>query len=995
MRTNRIINMVLFALFLVAAFTTIATYGISLPQAPFKPVALNGPTTVETDGEVTALADSESRRLLLLNKDDRLVSMIEYDSISAPIEAITNVCVSGDRVYVAGIKYQSDNDYITQERVLVYDAHGAYKGIAYEVGKPLGYTSTIVSLNAAPKGLTLGVLEPVGASNVLHFYRVDGTGTSELATMDDNGMVAYDGGYSIAADSYAISTEFGTLMGSSDVLNGTHLGDHVFSAVDIGDDGCAYAYDETSEALCRVTPKGKVTTLLEVSGITQVSLNGDYLAFCSRSDSRAGLSSDLGAHVRRLESVTPTGTLSGLFLLIVAARACVVILLLVAVVSRVLAIVRTGETRGLGGYLASTAVVLAVGIAVGYTSYNTYQELLNTRLNTIDAFAEYFGLISSSLAEDVERCADRNIFRVSDPEAQGTDVSDEVAESYSKILWSVGSLAMAANDNGIGTYVRIYAIDESGIFHLYDSMQEHIFGAALNSPYEDEIVRAFANEGPASDDLYEGSARKDTTQFRLVSLCDTTGSVRMVVEVGSRMKSFKASVLSTLTERLTSLLVIIAVVYLCYAELRGCGRSLLSYRAYIGKDNRDALALLTRPFTFSVTTLMSVDGVMTVLIARQLLRDMDTDFAGMLVAIPSVMLGVGLALGYVLYGFVGQKASPRRIGTRGAFAVILFSGLAVCAIVRESFLLYCLAKLLLAIPLATLYSFGYSLPRRADSEEVRGVSAEGVTRTDTSAAAIGTVAGGYAAQMLGSLWVYVLIALGGVLLLAFAQYVFPKHMSPIERKHVRSVKQTFDFLGSPSILQLIGFIMFPMVLAGGYDSFMFPLFSSDMGMSTAAIHNISAFGKLIVYVMIGQIGRTSDEFDKWAVAPASVAIVGLIFLVFSFNSTITWAVVVIALVAVFSKSSDGWKALWLRSAKSRSFPRGRTVGLMFATRSMLLVVQPLILSLLLSAGERVAIISLGIVCVLCAAAFLLASQDTELKPEGWEPPEPPVLFEEA
>ena len=97
---------------------------------------------------------------------------------------------------------------------------------------------------------------------------------------------------------------------------------------------------------------------------------------------------------------------------------------------------------------------------------------------------------------------------------------------------------------------------------------------------------------------------------------------------------------------------------------------------------------------------------------------------------------------------------------------------------------------------------------------------------------------------------------------------------------------------------------------------------------------------------------------------------------------------------MLSKSSDAWKALWLRAATNHTFPRGRATGMMFAVRSILLTMQPLVLSLLLAASERVAIIVVGIICVMGATVFYATTRDGDLVPDDWEPPAYPSLFEE-
>jgi hypothetical protein len=55
-------------------------------------------------------------------------------------------------------------------------------------------------------------------------------------------------------------------------------------------------------------------------------------------------------------------------------------------------------------------------------------------------------------------------------------------------------------------------------------------------------------------------------------------------------------------------------------------------------------------------------------------------------------------------------------------------------------------------------------------------------------------------------------------------------------------------------------------------------------------------------------------------------------------------------------------------------------GMMFAVRSVLLIVQPLLLGALLSEGNRTAVIVLGVGCSLCALAFWLTTRRSALSP---------------
>ena len=195
------------------------------------------------------------------------------------------------------------------------------------------------------------------------------------------------------------------------------------------------------------------------------------------------------------------------------------------------------------------------------------------------------------------------------------------------------------------------------------------------------------------------------------------GGVAGVIEVGSRFKSFESSVSRNLASRILALLVMMIVVYLAYAELRGCVGCLFTYRESRKTNARDAVAILTRPFTFCITLLINVDGVMAVLIARDILTAMGLSESSALIALPSIMLGIGMVLGQALYGWLGSRIDLRRLVVGCSIALISAAMLLVLAVAFNSFWAYCVTKLLLAIPFGLLYALGYSLPRMVTSKK--------------------------------------------------------------------------------------------------------------------------------------------------------------------------------------------------------------------------------------------------------------------------------------
>jgi hypothetical protein len=127
----------------------------------------------------------------------------------------------------------------------------------------------------------------------------------------------------------------------------------------------------------------------------------------------------------------------------------------------------------------------------------------------------------------------------------------------------------------------------------------------------------------------------------------------------------------------------------------------------------------------------------------------------------------------------------------------------------------------------------------------------------------------------------------------------------------------------------------------------------------------------------------ATEYLRWAQKPKTkrlwqlshkaapfVTLAGTaMFLLFSFNTKLAWAVVVVALVGMGVKASYGWKGMWLDAAREAGVAPGPATGAMFTFYRLTLVVQPFVLAGLLSASDSLAVILLGLFCGLCAFLF--------------------------
>ncbi len=980
MNKRTIIRIVVGIIAVISTLVTLASFGTVLPSSPFSPIALETPVASDSNGDITLVADKEARRLLVLNDKHQLTAIVSLDSLNSPVDAITDVCISNNALYVCGVRHYKGGDLIEQERIVRYDMKGRNSSIVYETKKSVSIVRSIVSIFDSDRGAIAAVYREDEEENKASIDFVQLADTTDSANVissyDLEVPLVHDVGFSYELNDFII-------VGPQGLINDAMFGSDAFAldnktllAVDMTKNGTVIVSDDISGDLFLVDESMKAIPFAKGHRYEHLHANESLVCGCSSGNNMIGIYDFSGNPVTEFSTVPLDPLLSFYVAIAWACRIALVALLVWAIIHWARAVIKDG-IGGLGALFASTTVVVSMAIALGYASYGSYKQSLSIRANEINTFADYLKEVSPKLRDDLVLCGKRDAFRRSDSSFV------EAYNALSNVDDIVGSLCTSANTNEVGSYFAVYAKDEKGIFYLYDSAMENVMGTSSNNPSTTPNIEAAFSPETMSDDLHKGQSLYDETQYRLVSIpsADST-SIVGVIEIGSSQKSFEATLRDTLLERTIAILAILLVVYISYVEIRHCGRCLLTYRELQRSNAKDSLAVLTRPFSFCVTTLSSIDAVMSTLIAKALLQQTSHAGNAMLVALPAVMLGLGMAVGHAAYGFFGPRIELRKLMARSAAIMALGALAAMMAVGKGSFELYCAAKLTMALPFGLLYTLSYSLPRRAETPEVQQLAAGGIKRTDTSAAAFGTVLGAFAASTLGNAWVYVVVALASLAVMMFALMLFPANGKPLERERNRDENTRIilrRFLFSRETLADTLLIMFPATIAAGYNSFLFPLFSSNVGLSTATINNLCVLGQLVVLVCIPLIESLESRHGKWSVSISAVALLGATFLLFLLNNTLYWAVFAIALVGVLKKASDGWKGMWLSSAKKHGLPAGKATGAMFATNSVELVIRPLMLGFLVTQESRSAPLVLGVLCVSCAILFFATTRSTVMR----------------
>lgn len=980
MRLPRISHIILSLAALFAVLVLFATYGTTLAGVPFASIGLNGPVAADSNGEFTTVADTESRRVLILNSDGDLTGLVDCETMDSPITYVNDVCVVGEDIYVAGVRTTSESNSIEKERIAVFDKGGNLKGTVYEVDGAGDDTPSIKSIDEAEDGIVfVRMTKTSPGKNVftgtgISFVFANGAGSRELQTTNADEFFPYDTTTSADMSTYATLSTQGQIARNGSMIPAPS--NHIFTAIDIDSRGRIIVCDNTLGAVCTVSDDGAVTELIKQEACDSVHTNQGLICTCNRTADTVTICNEEGKVESSFSAVVPSFGYSARMMLVWAAALYLIVLVLVLAIRGIYRRISSGDTEGFGPALASLAIISVVIVAVLTLSYSSYEKSLSTRVSEIGMWADYLAFNAVDYSKEAEDCDNRELLRIN-----GDDDSSSTTSSFVSMGIMLSSIVSSAKANDIGMYYVWYGKDDKGIFYILDSSWEYVTGSSVTDSVSSEgVLRAFAGEIVGSEGLSTGRTRYDATLYRLVRIPTSDGSgTAGVIEIGSSIRSFESGIMTDLGQRVLGLLVILLVVYLTYSELRASGRCMLSYRAMRVERQRDAIAVLTRPFTFAITLISSIDSVMTVLIARDMLDAAGQGTASPLLAVPPIMLGVGLMIGQGLYGLTSARVGLRRLVTMGAICMLVFAVGTAFVVSSGIFWLYCVAKLFMAIPFGLLYALGYSLPRLAKDDGVRSLAAGGVKRTDTSAAALGTVLGAYVAQILGNAWVYALVALACVPVIIMAVSLLPRKAKPLESNTSTTARRSaLRFVRSPLAVAIALLILLPATIAAGYTSFLFPLFSADLGLTKTEINNIFVLGQLVVFICINRIDALEDRHGKWRVSICALAILGAVFLLFAIRTTLVWSIAVIALVGVLGKSTDGWKAMWLYSADMAGVPAGRATGAMFAARSAALIAQPFILGALLGVVSSVAVVVIGAICVLAAGLFFLTTRHSML-----------------
>ena len=311
---------------LVAVGVLFATYGTALPPSPFSTLEPNRPTQADSNGEHTAFIDTESSRALILDANGQLTGMVLSTMLDSPFDAMTDVSLDGDTVYLSGVQFAPDSDDIERERVAKYDTQGNFLGVVYEHEGLGGSRPMLKALCSAPGGFVVArevlSVDDANSSPIDSFYTdkrnevlfeiIDGSGQVTKTTLEAKDGDIYDAAFS------AESNLYGAVLSIRGVLEDTYrtygpdlLKGHVFTAIAIDDNATLYACDDIEGGLFAIDPVSQeLRMIVDGNGWNDVHENSGVL---SLGDSEGNVVKTCDITGAEIATIREAGLSPGLF----------------------------------------------------------------------------------------------------------------------------------------------------------------------------------------------------------------------------------------------------------------------------------------------------------------------------------------------------------------------------------------------------------------------------------------------------------------------------------------------------------------------------------------------------------------------------------------------------------------------------------------------------------------------------------------------------------
>lgn len=956
----------------------------------------------------TVVADGAGMRLLFINPSGELTGVYGLSDKETPVTTALRIHQVGTDVFVAGITRAEDGESIATEGVLKFNVNGELLGTVWKREYKDGtiqITPTISDITTDEEGNLILVqfdqqeIYTVHYSGTVTKLEKDGSGEQVLRkNVHPKDYLPFEILYDPKGDRCAMTDYYGQLfVERSD--NGEALPvatDNRTLAIqtfDISGD-MAVLYDQKSHALVRTDNlfDDSQLQLKDLDAATQcagIKICGNTMTAIL--DDGAVRIYDLpsGSSVNLTEiPLIPSFAMRQIVLYLCTAY--LVVLFVVLAIQWIIHSIKQGQHAKVRRVVVATAITLICAVAMVFHMANVYvTSALARQTNMAQIVSQASATSPTELGDAATNEAKRALGQL-----QGTDyVKDQLA-----VLLNIESILTSSFANSNGVQCTIYTVTDDGeVRYLFsnDRERDSVVLGSLSDDEIDEITSsvnavieaANKHEGEGSekalrfahDDGAQNIIRRNKAGQYVVSsfapLFAKDGTCCTAIEVSCHAESLVYNILSNVLGILFVFLMTAVSICILSDEILRSGGVYLRYKRMQEDGVEWAEILLGRPLCFAINLAFTMDAAFAVIIAKDMLANSNLDSTAFVMCVPALAISMGSAVGTLLHAFMCSRVSGRSYALPTLLLGIASQLLCFFAVANSWFAAFVACKFISSASLATIQFVSKNRAGATHSKQFDDkrlpllVKRSPVNIAGKGAAVVAGVVGG-ALAYLGSQWVYLAGALAGIAVIPLLLIALPKDKVISKHSDRANLHNAFEFLRSPIMLASLAFGILPVVLAGGYKSYILPLFLDSVGVTKTDISCLFAVGNAILYAFSDSLISFRDARGRWVMTWVGLICLGVLFVLFSYNQAPVWAMVSVVLITMLIWFAGDWKhnaRAWAKIDYGFSYDQSQT--LLNTEESVVKNVQGPVLTALLTLGASTCCLILGIYFAISGVCY--------------------------
>lgn len=408
------------------------------------------------------------------------------------------------------------------------------------------------------------------------------------------------------------------------------------------------------------------------------------------------------------------------------------------------------------------------------------------------------------------------------------------------------------------------------------------------------------------------------------------GRVFAVLETGCLTTNVLAKQQKEALNNFFSLLAILIGLYLVKLCIQSfLGRYYL-FRQEWQRDPGNAKGHLSGILNFLYGTAMDLDAVLCVFVVREMMPDASLAELAAYSALPPTFF----ALGDVVFNVLFSRPFYRRFSERyasvigGLLSIFSFS-LMIIAVNTKNINLFLGSKVLAGIGfcsfvyyLVMLSSMGIKDEKLRFESNYEGMRFRGVSNVMTM------LGGVYIAESFGYSTIYIIACIASAVISVILFFISSDKVLLQEKPESEAVREKTGgglfgfksfFLTLPGIM-VIGTLFVASQLIRVYDSYFFPLCSTELSLTPIVITNCCVFAKVANIVLSDFVQSTKKKMSLWSNNIMFLSFNAILLAFFQLSPSLIWALLVLMLVSANYSMADVYSYVSALSLKNGFAP---------------------------------------------------------------------------